>query len=129
MRPWVQLLTVGLGASCLSSCSQDEPFACTANVAPGVVVEIRDGFDGTPLAATARGAVREGTYVDSLRAYGGLGNGTLVSRAAAPERPGVYSVTVEHAGYLAWQRDGVRVRAGQCHVETVQLVADLQAGP
>jgi hypothetical protein len=117
-------LALGLGAGLLASCST-EPF-CSLNVVPGVVVEIRDGYDGAPLAATARGAVRESGFVDSLRPYGGLGNGTLVSRAAADERAGTYIVTVEHDGYLTWQ-SRARVRKNECHVETVFLIAYLQA--
>jgi hypothetical protein len=42
-------------------------------------VEIRNAFDDTPLAANARGAVHDATFVDSLRPYGSVGNGTLVA--------------------------------------------------
>jgi hypothetical protein len=94
-----------------------------------VAVEIRDGFDDTPLAEAARGAVQEGSFIDSLRPYGTVGNGVLVSRAGADERAGVYSVTVEHDGYGEWRRDGVRVGSDECHVETVLLSAYLQRTP
>ncbi|HET6777637.1 MAG TPA: hypothetical protein VFH26_01985 [Gemmatimonadales bacterium] len=102
---------------------------CTQGVEPAIVVEIRDGFDGTPLAGSSRGAVQEGQFVDSLRPYGSFGNGVLISRAAADERPGVYTVTVEHDGYLTWRVEGVRVQRGSCNVETVQLTAGLQPAP
>ena len=29
-------------------------------------------------------------------------------------------------GYLRWERTGIRVRADQCHVTTVQVTADLR---
>ncbi len=102
---------------------------CTQGVEPAIVVEIRDGFDGTPLAGSARGAVQEGEFVDSLRPYGSFGNGVLISRAGADERPGVYSVTLESDGYPEWRVDGVRVHRVSCNVETVQLTADLQRDP
>ncbi len=111
----------------LGGCS--EGLVCTTSVEPGIVVAIRDARDGAPLAAGARGAVREGSYTDSLRPAVGTGEGVLLSRAAAFERPGTYVVTVAHPGYAAWERRGVRVLQGDCHVETVHLVADLDATP
>ena len=102
---------------------------CTLGVYPAIAIEIRDAFDDTPLAETARGAVQEGEFLDSLRPYSWLGNGVLISRAAADEREGVYSVTVEHDGYLGWRLDGVRVRENECNVETVQLSAYLTRNP
>lgn len=127
MQPWLRLFACGLVAGTTTSCGT-EP-TCTLDVLPAVVVEIRDGFDDAPLAETARGAVQQGEFVDSLRPYGAVGNGVLISRAAADERAGIYSVTVAHDGYAAWRRDGVRVRRDECHVETVHLSAYLQRAP
>ena len=94
-----------------------------------MVVEIRDARTGIPLAASARGAVRDGAYVDSLRPHGGYGIApyVLTSLAAAKERPGRYSVRVEVPGYRMWTLDGVVVRAGECHVRTRLLRAGLEA--
>jgi hypothetical protein len=121
-----RLIALGILAAPLASCGT-EP-TCTQEVRPGVVVEIRDAFDDAPLAASARGAVHEGAFVDSLRPYGTVGNGTLVSRAAADERPGEYRITVEHEGYLAWE-GAVRVGGGECHVETEHLSVYLHQVP
>lgn len=115
----------GLAAACTAACS--EP-GCTLIAVPGVVVEIRDGADGTPLAATAHGVVQEGAYTDSLRLDGNPEPDALV-RSAAYERPGVYRVTVEHEGYAEWRREQARVRSGDCHVQTVHLQAQLQRVP
>ena len=114
-----RLFALAIVAGALESCGT-EPAACTEEVRPGVVVEIRDAFDGLALAAEARGGVQAGDFVDSLRPYGSVGNGTLVSRAAADERPGDYRVTVEHEGYAAWE-GAAHVRRDACHVETVFL--------
>ena len=119
-------LALGMLAAALASCGT-EPI-CTGEVRPGVVVEIRDAFDDAPLAAGASGAVHDGTFVDSLRPYGSVGNGTLVSRAAADERPGEYRITLEHEGYLAWE-GAARVSGDQCHVETVHLSVYLHQVP
>lgn len=127
MKHWTEILATGVCAVAGLGCTT-QPI-CTLSVDPGIVVTIRDATDGNPLAATARGVVRDGTFSDSLRPYGGLGDGTLTSRAAADERTGVYSVTVEHPGYAPWERVGVRVRPGECHVQAAELTADLEPIP
>jgi hypothetical protein len=53
---------------------------CTLSVEWAVLVEIRDAVTGTPIAELARGSVRDGSYVDSLRPHGTL-DGVLLSRA------------------------------------------------
>jgi hypothetical protein len=105
-------------------------YSCPAVISPAIVVEIRDARTGAPLANDARGAVREGAYVDSLTPYEGTaaGAGPLVffSRRAADERPGNYSVEVNHAGYRAWTLAGVRAVSGQCGVKTRRVSASLE---
>jgi hypothetical protein len=77
-----------------------EPYACTASVEPAVIVEIRDARSGAPLAADARGVVRDGSFVDSLRPseFARAEAATLYSRRAADERAGTYAVEVQRAG-------------------------------
>jgi hypothetical protein len=103
-------------------------YSCPAVVNPAIVVEIRDARTDAPVANGARGAVHEGAYVDSLTPYEGFGTApfTLVSRRAADERPGTYSVEVNHPGYRAWNVAGVRAVSGQCGVETRRLSAALE---
>ena len=127
MQHWSKVLATSVFAATSLGCSTQS--ICTLSVDPGIVVTIRDATNGKSLAGTARGVVRDGEFSDSLRPYGGLGDGTLVSRAAADERPGVYTVTVEHPGYAPWERVGVRVRPGECHVQAAELMADLQPVP
>jgi hypothetical protein len=106
----------------LAGCS--EWGACTLSVEPGVVVEIRDAADETPIAATASASVTDGGFQDSLRLYDGS-----LTRAGADERAGNYTVQVVHAGYVTWEQTGVRVRDTGCHVDTVTLRADLRRLP
>ena len=120
MRPIV------LAACCLAvaGCVQilgnsDDPY-CTAEFRYGIVVEARDAATNAPLTG-ARGAVREGAYVDSLSGLAQVGVGH-----AAGERAGVYSVEVERAGFATWRVGDVVVSADRCHVRTVRLVARLQ---
>jgi len=125
MRPWLATCGWTLLATAVGAC---DPGACTTEVVPGVVVEIRDADDDTPLAAGARGAVHDGGFTDSLRAHAGTGE-QMLSRAAADERPGLYTVRVEHAGYAEWVATGVRVREDGCHVATAELSARLERRP
>lgn len=115
-----------LAAPLLTSCTDG---ACTLDVLPAVVVEIRDAVTGSPIAELARGSVRDGSYVDSLRPEGSSLDGVLLSRAGAIEREGTYAVEVVHDGYVTWQRPGVRVGGDDCHVETVTLQANLDPAP
>jgi hypothetical protein len=104
-------------------------YACTADFRPAIEVEIRDAGTGAPLAHAATGVVRDGAYADSLRPARSLSSdpASMVSRSAAGERPGTYSVEVQRGGYLTWTASNVSVERGRCHVETRILRADLVA--
>lgn len=122
-------LVPALSAVVLAGCTN--PFgevSCTASVEPAVVVEIRDARTGAAIAAGARGAVRDGLYLDSLRPYASSGTfpDGLYSRRAADERPGTYVVEVQHLGYRPWMATGVQVDRGECHVGTRTLRAALE---
>jgi hypothetical protein len=124
MRLWL----ASCACACVTAVGACDPGGCTTSVEPGVVVEIRDGADDTPLAAGAHGAVQDGGFADSLQPYAGAGD-QMLSRAAAYERPGLYTVRVEHVGYADWVAAGVRVRDGHCHVATAELTARLERLP
>ena len=111
------------GLALCTACTGRDLIVCTTNFVSGVVVEIHDSTTGAPLVQGARGAVQEGTFIDSLRPR------TSTSLQAAGERPGTYTVTVVHPGYAPWLRTDVRVWPGECHVHTVTLQARLQASP
>lgn len=114
----------------LAACGILPEFAtCTTSIEPALIVEIRDAASDAPLAFAARGVVRDGSYVDSLRPYESTGPAptqVLFSRRAAEERAGTYSVEVLLEGYARWTQTGLRVERGTCHVETRRIVARLQ---
>ena len=122
----MRLSIIALLGSTLGTSACTDATGCTDSVEPAVVVEIRDSIDETPIAAGASGRVRDGVFTDSLRAYGSLTPGTLLSRAGADERPGRYLVEVQHPGYADWSESGVRVDRNACHVTTVTLQARLE---
>lgn len=113
----------------LAQCTKQGAQSCPLSSEPAVVVDIRDNGEGLPLAAVARGVIRDGAYVDSLRPHEGRGTApfVLTSRAAGFDRPGTYSVEVYAPGYKAWRRDGVTVIQGACRVRTRNLHAELVA--
>ena len=109
----------------LSACS-DTTGACPPRTPRAAIdVEIREAGTNLPLAASARGVVRDGTYADSL-APGRREGDVLVSRQAALERSGTYAVEVVALGYGTWQQAGVVAREGECGVVPVDLQATLQ---
>jgi len=76
-----------------------------ASCYPVLRVLVIDSTTGIPL-GDAIGLVRDGAYADSLtpKRYSG---GTLAEYWAAARRPGVYSLEVQHEGYLTWYREGL----------------------
>ena len=129
MRP--RLISMLAATSALGSCGNPSgSINCTASIDPAVIVEIRDACTGAAIAAEACGAVRDGTYLDSLTPYEGSGAspGGLISRRAADERVGTYAVEVQHVGYRLWTATGVRVTRDECHVRTQRLRAALEPG-
>ncbi len=114
----------------ISTSSCRTPIDCTANIQPGIVVTIRDSATGEPRAQQAVGVVQQGGFTDQLVPYGYEGQPpVMVSRHAADERAGTYTVTIREVGYRAWERSGVRVDGGQCHVLTMTVDARLQVAP
>ncbi len=107
-----------------------DSFACTAHIQPGIIVTIIDSATGEPRAAQASGVAQVGSFTDSLRPYGYDGQPlAMISRHAADERPGTYTVTIHAPGYRDWQGPGLRVSPGECHVQTVSVDARLQSAP
>ena len=103
----------------LGACSGTpvDPIVCDLSMRAGITVTIKDAATLEPLAANARGVVRDGAYVDSL---------VLIApdtRVAAYERAGTYSVEVRLAGYQNFTASGLRVTAGTCHVNAVVVPA------
>lgn len=118
-------LSAVLATLALSAC--DDIGACTASVEPGLIITVQDSIDGSPQADGAAGVAVDGAFVDSLRPGSYDMNFVLLGFRAADERPGRYTVRVEKPGYLVWEQAGVRVTGGECHVNTVELTARLQA--
>ena len=112
-------LWLALSPFLFAACGED--ITCPPGSFAAVSVHALSVADATPV-LDARGEVRDGSYADSLRA---LAQGYY---DAAQDRPGTYTVHLEHASYAAWDTSGVVVLSpgGACPlIETTQLEARL----
>ncbi|TJY61070.1 carboxypeptidase regulatory-like domain-containing protein [Sinimarinibacterium sp. CAU 1509] len=119
MRTYALLLLL---PAVLLGCDSDGDVVCTNEAVFGILVDPRDAVSNAPLAAHATGRVQDGSYTEDFMLPGS--NDGLLS--AAEERPGTYSIIVEHEGYQTWTLDNVEVKDGICHVNTVRLTAGLE---
>ncbi len=118
---WAALVLVVSGCRAITG----GDVACTDEARPGLAVTVRDSATGAAVPPAGTTVVaREGAYADTAR-YGTAALAGAVF-SLAYERAGTYAVRVERAGYRAWERTGVRVAAGACHVRTAGLTAALQ---
>ena len=99
---------------------------CTTDIAPGLIVEIRDARSGRWIADSATVTARDGNFVDTLRAGAIVRDGSMRDRYGAYERPGTYALEVQRPGYRRWRASGVVLTKGACHVSTEVLHADLE---
>lgn len=118
----VRLLVLLMVTDTLAGCSLlSEPVYCTGSIEPGIVVRITEFESGLPLAAGAKGVLRDGGFVDSLRPYGftlDVDSLVMITLSGAYERTGEYQVDVLHPGYIPVSQTGILVDRGACHVNT-----------
>lgn len=99
---------------------------CTSELRFGVSVQVRDSVSRAAAASGALLVIRDGTYADSMSYPAGHAELDGAPMFGAPERAGVYTLTVSKAGYRDWIRSGIRVTKGECHVSPVTVTALLQ---
>ncbi|MCU0636819.1 MAG: hypothetical protein MUE41_18265 [Gemmatimonadaceae bacterium] len=114
------------GIAVLAGCRDaNEPVACPAIVKNSVEMRILDARTGLAV-LTARGTIRDGSFVDSLRTFGRLAptDSGVYAWRAGQERPGTYEVSVEADGYAPW---AIVLNVGRdaCGVRTERLTARL----
>ena len=130
----VYRVTVGLLlASMMAGCGILDPTVCTTEARPAIQVDVLDSISGSPVRGPIRVVASDGSEMFEFDSQD-----IVLSPTADPdtvvfgpfylahERPGTYDVAVEAQGYRMWQRTGVRVRDGECHVQTADLMALLQ---
>ena len=119
---------LALLSACHSVAGSDA--VCTGVAVPAIQLEVRDAADRAPAGREARAIARDGAFADTARPYVLHGyEDQVLTFMLAFERRGTYLVTVERAGYMRWERAGVRVDGNECHVRPVELTALLQRLP
>jgi hypothetical protein len=109
-----------------TACGDSLEPACLPVERPAVEVEVRDAHTEEFRADSARGAVQDGAYTDSLEIVRYHGPQIVPAvLGGAHERPGTYSIRIERNGYQPWDTVGVRVLADKCGAAPVQVVARL----
>lgn len=111
MRP-AGSLRAGAGllalAAALTACGITDT-ACTGLPQPAVDVLVRSADDGEPIEG-ALVVVRDDAFADSSV----TGPGGRPMPSLAPDRAGVYRVSVEKDGFEPWVRTGVEVGLNEC---------------
>lgn len=120
--------TVCVVTACSSNATQ--PGGCSPEaLRPAILVQVVAASGPAIRDTLTKGAVRDGAYVDSLRPVQGS-VGSIVSLGAAINRPGTYDVTVEHPGYVPFEKDSVVVLGDSCGIkQSVTVVASLHPQP
>jgi hypothetical protein len=102
----------------LQGCTDFLGIACTDELRPSIVVEVRDSATGAPAARGATGLTVHETGADTeLAAFDTLHLSGNWNR----ELPGDHSVRVRKPGFRTQVLPRVQVGEGGCHVETVRL--------
>ena len=105
-----------------------QTIACTLEVRPGIVLEIRDAGTGAAAAHGAYAEATDGLYSSPLETVEWESDdpASAYLMEGAYERPAVYTVTVTRSGYRPWVATYVHVVGFSCHVRTVKLKAHLE---
>ena len=106
-----------LGTTLIAACDLLGPRVCNTIALPAISLDVRDSVTDATITEGFRAIARDGTFADTA---------LFPPPQLAHERAGTYTVTVEKEGYQTWSRTGIRVRDGECHVRTVDLVARLK---
>lgn len=115
----------------LEGCDLVSDTICTLEARPAVELRATDKVTGLqPETDSLLFVVRDGVYADTLihivegHSYVFPGD-TLVAQLAL-ERKGTYHAMITGPGYQEWRREGIRVKANECHVETEVVIAPLE---
>jgi hypothetical protein len=117
---------LGAGAALIGCRDVTDSVVCAGILKYAVELRVLDARTGATVVAP-RGAIREGSFVDSLEsafAIPGTTDTTVYPWRAGAERPGNYALEVVADGYRPWALQLV-VGRDACGVVTQQLTARL----
>ncbi len=124
-----RLIALEVAVACMTGCQLfPTDRVCTQEARTSLTVNVIDSQSGARLDSGSTVIVVGGTVHDSVTATA-QGNPFMATawwdEARVPA--GTYSVFVRRAGYADWTRNGVVIKAGECHVTSpAELTAALQ---
>lgn len=101
----------------LAACEWVGVTGCETYAAPALRIRIMDARTKTSAAAGTTVTVKDGDFTEVQVMPSDPQNNDEIMGFAF-ERAGVYTITVEKAGYRTATMSGVRVSEGECHVDT-----------
>lgn len=99
-----------------------QPKLCSMEALPALRVHVVDAETGKSLLMQSTIRIQDGDYADSATPT----EPAISAVNLAYERSGNYKVQVERTGYHPWKQENIRVRKGECHVQTIELEAKLR---
>jgi hypothetical protein len=116
-----------IAISVCSGCLVENSKVCPMVVNPAIRIGIRVPEANGDNEWDGKVVIRDGDYIEVLAPYAfpGSSEEAVFQATGAPERPGVYSVSVRKTGYEDWVVFGVVVAKGDCGVVTQRLTANL----
>ena len=110
-----------------SACIAEDSVTCPAVVKPAIRLFISVPDPDAHGEWVGRIVVRSGSYIEVLHTYplSYTGDVARFQADAAPERPGIYSVSVRRTGYEDWGVTGVVAPPNDCGVTTQRFNVEL----
>ncbi len=115
---FVWLLVMGCS---LLSCSTNDDVACDLSLVYGLSVTVRHSETNSVLKDGITVMASDGDYMEELQTADLLDN-----FFGAPERPGMYTITITGKGFQSRIEGPVEVSADECHVITRFLEYELE---
>ena len=112
---WLIKALLGACVVAVSACGE----ACDLVQKPGIALTIVDAVTGNLVEGEVTVIVTDGSYTETVSRQGGI-------VGVAYERPGTYRIEVQGPGYIPWVATNITVTEGDCHVEPVELTAELE---
>src|SRR6185437_16321632 len=102
--------------ACIAATACSAPTSvCTADFRYGLAVRVQDSVSGAWIGSGSTLVAEDGSFRDSVVFPTGRTDLDADALPTAGERPGTYSLTLRHDGYVTWSRAGVTVIRGSCH--------------
>lgn len=110
----------------LSSCDFNSEINCTDEAVAGIQLNVFEKQSKQPVYCGLSVTFQDSSYEEIINTPSDENCYSSNSLLGAFERPGLYNITVNKAGYESWYAYNVEViKANECHVETISVDVNL----